>query len=118
MKEITLYHNPKCSKSREALRLLKDKPISLTVIEYLHNTPTKDMLLKIIEFLNIQTRDLIRQNETLFNELNLDNPNVADDDLLDAMINYPILIQRPIAVCDNKALIGRPPEKVLTLIDD
>ena len=113
---ITIYHNPKCSKSRQTLELLKENGITPTVIEYLKTPPTADTLKAILDQLGMAPRDLMRKKEAVYAELKLDNPSLSDDDLIDAMKKHPILIERPIVLANGKAALGRPPEQVLDIL--
>jgi arsenate reductase len=113
---VTLYHNPHCSKSRETLKLLKDNKIIPTIINYLETPPDEDTLNSIIEMLGIEEpRDLMRQHESEYKENNLDNPTLSKTQLIQAMVNFPRLIERPIVITNGKAVIGRPPKKVLDI---
>ena len=113
---ISLYHNPRCSKSRETLALLQQQGITPIVVEYLKTPPTRQQLLHIIQQLNIAPRDLLRRNEAEYKALNLKDTNLSDDQLIDAMLAHPRLIERPIVLANNKAAIGRPPEAVLEIL--
>ena len=113
---ITIYHNPKCSKSRQTLELLKEKGITPTIIEYLKTPPTADTLKEILKQLGLSPRDLMRKKEEVYAELNLDDPSLSDGALIDAMIQHPILIERPIVLANGKAALGRPPEQVLDIL--
>lgn len=113
---VTLYHNPKCSKSRQTLELLKEKGITPTIIEYLKTPPTAETLREILAQLGMAPRDLMRKKEAVYGELKLDNLSLSNDDLVDAMIAHPILIERPIVLANGKAALGRPPEKVLEIL--
>lgn len=117
MKKITIYHNPKCSKSRAALQMLQEREVELEVIEYLKNPPAKSKLTKILKYLGLKPRELMRVHEEVYKELELDNPNLTEKQLIEIMTTHPILIERPIVVSDEQAIIGRPPESVLTLLD-
>lgn len=112
----TIYHNPKCSKSRQTLELLNGKGIKPTIIEYLKTPPTADTLKTILAQLEMAPRDLMRKKEDIYSELKLDNPSLSDDDLIDAMTKHPILIERPIVLANGKAALGRPPEQVLDIL--
>ena len=115
--DVTLYHNPHCSKSREALKLLEDNKIIPTVINYLEVPPDEDTLNSIIKMLGIEEpRDLMRQHESEYKENNLDNPTLSKTRLIQAMVNFPRLIERPIVIANGKAIIGRPPKKVLDIV--
>jgi len=114
--DVTLYHNPHCSKSRETLKLLKDNKIIPIVINYLETPPDEDTLNSIIEMLGIkEPRDLMRQHENEYKENNLDNPTLSKTQLIQAMVKFPRLIERPIVIANGKAVIGRPPKKVLDI---
>lgn len=117
MQPITIYHNPKCSKSREILALLKEKGIEPNIILYLETPPTVEELKTIISQLGLKSaRDLMRTKEELYQELNLNNPQLSELQLLTAMHDNPKLIERPIVIANGQARIGRPPEQVLTII--
>ena len=112
----TIYHNPKCSKSRQTLELLNENGITPTVIEYLKTPPTAETLKVILGQLGMTPRDLMRKKEDIYSELKLDNPSLTEDDLIDAMVKHPILIERPIVLANGKAALGRPPEQVLDIL--
>jgi arsenate reductase len=113
---ITIYHNPKCSKSRQTLELLKEKGITPTIVEYLKTPPTAETLKEILGQLSLTPRELMRKKEDAYAELNLDDPSLSDDALIDAMVQHPILIERPIVLANGKAALGRPPEQVLDIL--
>jgi len=113
---ITIYHNPRCSKSRKTLALLKEHGIQPTIIEYLNSPPSVSELKKILALLNFSARDLLRTKETEYQALNLSNSELTESEIITAMHNHPKLIERPIVVKNQKAVIGRPPENVLELI--
>ncbi len=113
---VTIYHNPRCSKSRQTLGLLQDRGVEFRVIEYLKTPPTADQLERILTLLNLEPRELMRRNEKEYRSLNLDDPSLSRDALINAMIAHPILIQRPIVLANDKAAIGRPPEAVLDVL--
>jgi len=113
---ITIYHNPKCSKSRQTLELLKEKGLTPIIHEYLKTPPTAEELKEILALLEMSPRDLIRKKEAIYAELELDNPSLTDDDLIDFMVLHPILIERPIVLANGKAALGRPPEQVLDIL--
>jgi len=112
---ITLWHNPRCSKSRAALKLLTDAGAELTAFRYLDTPPTESDLRNLLEKLNITPFALLRKGERTAKELGL-NPDMPDGDLITAMAANPILIERPIAVKDGKAAIGRPTEAIEALL--
>ena len=116
MTRAKIYHNPKCSKSRQTLALLKAHKVDAEIILYLQTPPDRNQLREIITALNIPTRDLIRTGEQEYRELNL--AALANDEpaLIDAMVAHPKLIQRPIVVIGKDAVLGRPPENVLSLL--
>ena len=110
---VTLYHNPRCSKSRAALALLQDRGIKLDVVRYLETPPSEKELVALLRKLGISARELLRTKEPLYRELGLDDPELTDADLVAAMAANPVLIERPIVVAGRRAAIGRPPERVL-----
>jgi arsenate reductase len=113
---VTIYHNPRCSKSRQTLALLEEQGLVPRVGEYLKTPPTDAELKAILRKLGLKPRDLIRQGEPRYAELGLKDRDVDDDTLIDLMVANPILIERPIVVRGNKAAIGRPPQKVLKIL--
>jgi arsenate reductase len=114
--DITIYHNTRCGTSRTTLALIRNTGVEPNIIEYLHNPPSRQELTAIIEKAGISVRDAVRQKETLFKELGLDDPAVSDDRLLDAMIEYPILINRPFVITPKGARLCRPSELVLDIL--
>ena len=114
MSAATLYHNPHCSKSRAALQWLKTHGIAVTVIEYLKTPPGSVALDALLRRLELTPRELMRQGETLYRTLGLDNPNLSRAQLIDALSTHPQLLQRPIVCIGEAAVIARPPEPVLT----
>ncbi len=112
---ITIYHNNRCRKSREGLEILGISGKEYSVREYLNDVPTKDELKNILAILNINPIELIRRNESIWKE-NYKNVTLTDDEIIDAMIKYPKLIERPIVINGEKAVIGRPPSKILDII--
>ncbi|MBD5771783.1 arsenate reductase (glutaredoxin) [Marinomonas colpomeniae] len=110
----TIYHNPRCSKSRETLKLLEENNIHANIRLYLEDTPSKDELLTLLDQLKLTPIELMRTKETLYKELKL-NKESNDEERLQAMLDHPKLIERPIVIYNNKAKIGRPPESVLEL---
>ena len=111
-----IYYNPNCSKCRLSLELLNGKDIEPEIIEYLKHVPDRKTLEEILGMLKIGPRELMRTGETLFKELGLDNNELTRDELINAMIENPVLIERPIIVKNGKAVIGRPPEKILDIL--
>jgi arsenate reductase len=114
---FTLYHNPRCSKSREALELLQARGIDPEIVRYLETPPDAATLKKLLRLLGISARELLRPKEDEYRELGLDDPKLGEDALVAAMVAHPRLIERPIAVCGKRAVIGRPPENVLELLN-
>lgn len=113
----TIYHNPRCSKSRKTLELLRARNIEPEIVEYLKNPPTVDELKRLLERLDLSDpRSLMRQKEADYKEADLDDPALPHEQLLEAMVRYPRLIERPIVVHGEKAAIGRPPESVLEIL--
>jgi arsenate reductase len=113
---IALYHNPRCSKSREALNLLRANGVEPDIILYLEKPPTAKILKALIAQLGIGVRDLLRKSEDVYKELNLGDASLSETALIKAMVENPKLIERPIAINGDKAVIGRPPENVLTIL--
>ncbi|NKB38865.1 MAG: arsenate reductase (glutaredoxin) [Gammaproteobacteria bacterium] len=113
---ISIYHNPRCSKSRQTLQLLTDKGLQFEIIEYLTNPPTADTLRHILSMLGMRPGELIRKNEAIYKELGLGADDVTDEQLISAMLAHPILIERPVVVNEDQARIGRPPETVLEIL--
>ena len=112
-KEVIIYHNPKCSKSRKALEIIKSKNFEPTIILYLVNKLSKAEVKKLLSKLGLSIRDILRTGEDEYKNNNLKNENLTDDKLIDFLIKFPKLLQRPIVVKDNKAVVGRPPENIL-----
>ena len=113
---VVIYHNPRCGKSRQTLQLLRERGIEPTVIEYLKNPPSKRTLEKILDLLGMEPRALMRKHEPAYREANLDDPGLTRDTLIIAMMQRPILIERPIVLANGKAAVGRPPGKVLEIL--
>ena len=115
-KEVIIYHNPKCSKSRKALEIIKSKNIEPTIILYLVNKLSKAEVKNLLTKLGLSIRDILRTGEDEYKKNNLKKENLSDDKLIDYLIKFPKLLQRPIIVRNNKAVIGRPPENILNLL--
>jgi arsenate reductase len=115
METLTIYHNPRCSKSRAALALLQERKVPLRIVEYLKDPPTRAELAALRRQLGLPAAKWIRKNEPEFKKAGLgaDSP---EDKMLDAMAEHPILIERPIVVRNDHAVVGRPPERVLDLL--
>lgn len=111
---LTIYHNPRCSKSRQTLQLIEQANAEVTVVEYLKTPLTKAEIKNILSLLNAKPIEIMRTKESEFKEQNLQNAD--DETLIKAMVNTPKLIERPIVVKENKACLGRPPENVLALL--
>jgi arsenate reductase len=112
----TFYHNPRCSKSREALKLLQDKGVEPQVVDYLKTPPDAAKLAELLDQLGMEPRELMRKKEAPYKELGLGEDGVSRDALIAAMAQNPILIERPIYQKGGKTRLGRPPEKVLELV--
>lgn len=115
MSTVQIYHNPRCSKSRQALSLLEQQGVDIDVILYLETPPDAASLSELLQLLGMSARDLMRKGEDVYKELKLDNSQLSEADLVQAMVDYPKLIERPIIIRDGKALVARPPEKLLEL---
>ena len=113
---VTIYHNPRCSKSRATLDLLTEAGVAPQIVEYLVTPPSEAELKEILEKLGLKPRDIMRQGELLYRDLGLGDENLSDEALIAAMHQHPILIERPIVVAGEKAALGRPPEAVLKII--
>jgi len=114
---VIIYHNPRCSKSRQTLQLLKDRGIEPKIIEYLKTPPDRAELLHLLKLLHLKPRELMRRKEPLYKEQGLDHDSISDGQLVAAMAENPVLIERPIVLANGKAVLGRPPEKVLEIIN-
>ena len=112
---IKIYHNPRCSKSRQGLELLEKSNKDFEVVKYIETIPTKSELKEIIKLLGIKPMDLIRKNETIWKE-NYKNKELSDSDIINALLENPKLIERPIIINGDKAVIGRPTENILSII--
>jgi arsenate reductase len=116
MSEIAIYHNPRCSKSRQTLALLEEKGVTPEVILYLDTPPSAAQLTDVLAKLGMAPRELMRKGEAEYKDNNLQDDSLSDADLLEAMARFPKLIERPIVIKGDKAKIGRPPESVLELL--
>lgn len=116
-KELQLFHNPRCSKSRQALALLEERGYSPEIIEYLKTPPDVDTLKQLLDRLCLKPRDILRKKEKEYTDLGLDNETLTDDQLLQAIVKVPKLLERPILVRGSRAAIGRPTENLLPLLD-
>ena len=117
MSKPTLYHNPRCSKSRQALELLKARGIEAEIVEYLKTPPDAQQLEQILDMLALDPRQLMRTNEAEYKDNNLADPSLTRSQLIQAMVEHPKLIQRPIVISHGKAALGRPPEAVLEIVE-
>ena len=117
MPAARLYHNPRCSKSRGALELLRERGIEPEIRAYLDTSPGEDELRQLVAMLEVSPRALLRTGEAEYRELGLDDASITDDRIIAAMAAHPRLIERPIFVNGGRAVIGRPPERVLDLLD-
>ena len=116
MDKITIWHNPRCSKSRDSFKLLEEKGLDVEVLKYLEVVPSKEELQNILKMLGMNSaQELMRTKEAVYKELNLKDES-SEDKLLEAMIANPKLIERPIVIRNNKAVIGRPIEQVIALL--
>ena len=118
MSDFCIYHNPRCSKSRQTLQLLEDRGIEPVVRLYLQDPPTEDELRRLLAQLGIGARALLRRGEQAYRDQQLAEATLSEDALIAAMIQHPKLIERPIVVKGDRAVLGRPPENVLALLDD
>lgn len=116
MTELTFYHNPRCSKSRGALDLLQENGIEPEIVRYLDDPPDADTLRALVRKLGVRPRELLRTGEDEYRSLGLADESVGDDAIIEAMAAHPRLIERPVLVRGDRAVIGRPPERVLELI--
>jgi arsenate reductase len=114
--QIVIYHNPRCSKSRAALKLLQERGVEPQIIEYLKTPPSTSRLKELLAMLEMAPRELMRKGEAPYKDLGLGDANLDNDALVSAMVDNPILIERPIVVSGDKARLGRPPEQVLELL--
>ncbi|HIP53540.1 MAG TPA: arsenate reductase (glutaredoxin) [Chromatiales bacterium] len=111
-----IFYNPRCSKCRQTLKLLEEKGEKPEIVEYLKTPPDRKTLEGVLDLLGLEPRDLMRKKEAEYKENDLDDPSLTRDQLIDAMIAHPKIIERPIVIKDGKAAIGRPPERVLDIL--
>ncbi len=116
MKKATIYHNPRCSKSRQTLELLQQHELAINVVEYLQTPPDQQQLDELLQALNCQPRDLMRKSEAEYKELSLDDDSLSREQLIAAMVENPRLIERPIVSVGGKVAVGRPPENILSIL--
>jgi arsenate reductase len=112
--KVTIFHNPRCSTSRKALDLIRSRGIEPEIVEYLKNPPTREELIEVLDKLKASPGDLIRKKEKLYAELDLEG--ASNEALIDAMVEYPILIERPVVIKGKKAALGRPLESIERLL--
>lgn len=113
---VTILHNPRCSKSRQTLALLEENGVQPTIVDYLKSPPSAGEIADILAKLGLEPRGLMRTKEAEYKEQGLDNPSLSRDQLIDAMVATPKLIERPVVLANDKAAIGRPPEQVLDIL--
>ena len=113
---VRIYHNPRCSKSRQTLQLLEERSIAPEVVKYLETPPDAATLSDLLDMLGLEPRELMRKKEKEYQQSGADNPELSRDELISLMVRYPKLIERPIVVSGGKAALGRPPERVLEII--
>ncbi len=114
--KTVIYHNPRCSKSRAAMELLTEKGVETNVVKYLDSPPDRDTLVDLLMMLRLEPRELMRKGEQEYKDNNLDDESLSRDDLIDLMVKYPRLIERPIVVKDGKAAIGRPIQNIIDIL--
>jgi arsenate reductase len=113
---VKIYHNPRCSKSRQTLQLIQAQGIEPEIIEYLKTPPTTEELSTVLDYLNMEPRDLMRKKEAEYKATGMNNPELDNVALIQGMVSSPKLIERPIVINNGKAAIGRPPEDVLAIL--
>lgn len=116
MKKVTIYHNPRCTKSRQTLETLRSRGIEPEIVEYLKTPPGAATLKTLLKQLGMKARDLLRTKELEYKRAGLDDPSLSEAQIIAAMVDHPILIERPIVVAGGKAALGRPPENVLKIL--
>ncbi len=116
MSTVTIWHNPRCGKSREGLALLEEHGIEADVVKYLDTTPSADEIRAVLKKLGVSARELMRTKEAVYKELGLKEVN-DEEKLIEAMAEHPKLIERPVVIMGDKAVIGRPPEKIVELVN-
>ena len=116
MSAYKIFHNPRCSKSRQALQILQDNNCDIEIINYLETDLNASLIKDVLHKLSLKPRDILRTSEQDYKDNNLKEDNFSDDDLIDYMIKHPKLIERPIIIKGHRAVLGRPPENVLELI--
>jgi len=114
--KATIYHNPRCSKSRATLELLTEKGVETEVVKYLETPPDRTTLIDLLDMLGLDPRDLMRKGEAEYKDNDLADESLSDDDLLDALLKYPKLMERPIVVKNGQAAIGRPIQNIIDIL--
>lgn len=117
MSSITIWHNPRCSKSRQTLQLIRDRGVEPTIVEYLKDSPSHAALSDALGKLGLEPRALMRTKEAPYEALSLADEGLSRAELIDAMVENPVLIERPVVIAAKRAVLGRPPENVLELLD-
>ncbi len=112
----TIYHNPRCSKSRAAMELLTEKSFKFDVVKYLDTPPNKEAITELLEMLGLEPRELMRKGEQEYKDNNLADESLSRDELIDAMVKFPKLLERPIVVKNGKAAIGRPIQNIIDIL--
>jgi arsenate reductase len=115
---VTIYHNPDCGTSRNTLAMIRQSGEEPEIIEYLKTPPSRETLIELLDVMGLKPRDILRKKGTPYAELGLDDPAIDDEELLDEMVQHPILIDRPIVVTDKGVRLCRPSEKVLEILDN
>lgn len=118
MEAVEIWHNPRCSKSRQTLELLRARGIDPRVVRYLEEPPSTQRLGQVLALLGLDPRGLMRKKESVYSDLGLANQDHSSEQLIAAMAEHPILIERPIVICHDRAAIGRPPEQVQALFEE
>ena len=113
---VTIWHNPRCSKSRQTLALLRERGVEPEIVEYLKTPPAVEELEAVLDKLGMEPRDLMRRKEAAYREAGLDDPELGRRQLVEAMAAHPALIERPVVLAQGKAALGRPPESVLAIL--
>jgi len=116
MSTVKIYHNPRCSKSRQTLSLLEEQGVQPEIVKYLETPPDEQTLAEILDLLGLEPRDLMRKREKEYKEAGLDDDSLTREEQIALMVKYPKVIERPIVIANGKAAIGRPPEKVLDIL--
>jgi len=115
-KNTTIFHNPRCSKSRAAMELLTEKGIDADVVKYLETPPDRETIVEVLDLLNLEPRELMRKGESEYADNSLSNDALSRDQLIDALVAFPKLLERPIVIANGKAAIGRPIENIIDIL--